>query len=73
MRKDVRPEAGKLPQCDGSDGNDAEAGIVTGKVLIRGTAETAGSRFCCRRSQNIKTKRKDEGKEMERTASRRRR
>ena len=68
----MRPEAGKLPQCDGADGNVAEAGIVTGKVLIRGTAETAGSRFCCRRSQNIKTKRKDEGKEMERTASRRR-
>ena len=35
----MRPEAGKLPQCDGSDGNVAEAGIVTGKVLIRGTAE----------------------------------
>ena len=28
MRKDVRPEAGKLPQCDGADGNVAEAGII---------------------------------------------
>lgn len=68
-------ETGLLPKCNGAFGDAVGVGSIARtmvrKQMIRGSAGDGGKPFLLTGNQKIKTKRKDEGKEMERTVIRR--